>query len=100
MRGALTQRITEKDKSRPERAGPLFAQLFPLFCLFSVLPVYSVLKSLDSPFPETKSLTFRPILHSIGLITTMQTRYYYWFAFTYRFPWVGSGQGRIARVSR
>jgi hypothetical protein len=30
----------------------------------------------------------------------MQTRYYYWFAFTYRFPWVGSGQGRIARESR
>ena len=27
----------------------------------------------------------------------MQSRYYYWFAFTYRFPWVGSGQGRIAR---
>ena len=35
-----------------------------------------------------------------GILSIMQTRYYYWFSFTYRFPWVGSGQGRIARVSR
>jgi len=35
-----------------------------------------------------------------GILSIMQTRYYSWFAFTYRFPWVGSGQGRIARESR
>ena len=29
----------------------------------------------------------------------MHSRYYYWFAFTYRFSWWGSGQGRIARVT-
>ena len=42
-------------------------------------------------FSELIQLTFDKI---------MQTRAYYWFAFTYRFPWSGSGQGRIAREAK
>jgi hypothetical protein len=57
-------------------------------------------------FHPRYSLTSGHFLRILGEVSweiissIMQTRYYYWFAFTYRFPWVGSGQGRIARDSR
>jgi hypothetical protein len=45
----------------------------------------------------SKSLTFGPVFTYSAF--RMNTRYYSWFAFTYRFSWWGSGQRRIARVS-
>jgi hypothetical protein len=59
------------------------------------------------PRLPSKTLTFGPFLRNVyfaswmrGIFSIMSTRYYSWFAFTYRFPWVGSGQGWIVRASR